>query len=332
MNGAADPQPSFRERFELEAPASRPGQARPSWVGSLVLVPLGLVAAAVGLFLFMSWMVGGGPQRPEELLQEVMAGGYNARKQAFFDLMLRLEEYRAEERLRELPADFDDQVARLFDETTADQALQRYAFGRSLVLLGSDLAYDRLVRMVEDALPNAGEISPSTPLERVGLVETGHLNPLTNGIQLLGQLGDPRAVALLSRLAGSEDGGVRMAAVFALGGIRAPEALPLLRQGLQDPAREVRRNAALALARHGDGSGVAVLVEMLDPAAYQGYGARLGLRDEHIRWALFALRELRASEARPAVEALARSREVSGVVSGDAARWLSDEAAGWPES
>ncbi|TAH38119.1 MAG: hypothetical protein EYC70_05720 [Planctomycetota bacterium] len=327
--GAQEP---WRETFTLEESGAGPElPEKSSWWASLVLVPLGLVGAAVGLFLFMSWLVGSGPQQPGALLTQVHSGGYNARKQAFFELMELLARAPADGAAAPQLPGLAEQAAALFDATTRDQALQRFADTEVLVTLRSPLAYERVLRMIEEARASGGVVAPSTPLERMGVVETDPLNPLTHGLQLLGRLGEARAVPVLAGFLEAEDPGVRMAAAFALGGIEDPAVAEPLRRALTDASREVRRNAALSLARRGDPAGSAELEQMLDPAAYSGYGNNTLLRDEQMLVALFALRQLRAASARAGVEALAGSRDVSGAVASAARQWLADLDAGWPD-
>ena len=52
--------------------------------------------------------------------------------------------------------------------------------------------------------------------------------------------------------------------VYALGALPGDGQLVTLRAALQDEAPDVRWNAAVALARHGDHDGVPVLRQMLD--------------------------------------------------------------------
>ena len=65
-------------------------------------------------------------------------------------------------------------------------------------------------------------------------------------------------------LYGSSDAGIRKMAVYALGALPGDGQLVTLRTALQDAAPDVRWNAAIALARHGNREGVSVLHQMLD--------------------------------------------------------------------
>ena len=62
----------------------------------------------------------------------------------------------------------------------------------------------------------------------------------------------------------STDAGVRKIVVYALGALPGDTQFVTLRAALQDAEPDVRWNAAIALARHGNGEGAGVLRQMLD--------------------------------------------------------------------
>jgi HEAT repeat protein len=79
------------------------------------------------------------------------------------------------------------------------------------------------------------------------------------------QVGGFQVLPALRRAATSHtDAGVRKMAVFALGQLQDRSAAPALLRALGDQDRDVRWNAALSLARIGDASGEAVLIEILE--------------------------------------------------------------------
>jgi HEAT repeat protein len=61
----------------------------------------------------------------------------------------------------------------------------------------------------------------------------------------------------------SSDPGIRATAAELLGAVKDPSAAPALKKHLQDKSRNVVMEAARALARHNDRSGVPVLIRML---------------------------------------------------------------------
>src|SRR5439155_1384828 len=79
-----------------------------------------------------------------------------------------------------------------------------------------------------------------------------------------GAIADAEAVPTLVRLAGSEDGGLRKAAVHALGSFPGEAPRAALAVALNDPVEDVRWNAAVGLARRRDAAAAPVLLQMMD--------------------------------------------------------------------
>lgn len=87
----------------------------------------------------------------------------------------------------------------------------------------------------------------------------------------LGELAAVEAAEDLARLlAGDDDSGVRKASAVALGFLPGDRSRAALAKGLSDAEIQVRWNAALALARLGDGAAAPLLSEMLDRARVAG--------------------------------------------------------------
>src|SRR3954454_1628230 len=83
-------------------------------------------------------------------------------------------------------------------------------------------------------------------------------------IWALGSSGDVSVVPRLEPLCASQDAGIRKMVVYALGALPGETQLPTLRTALRDDAPDVRWNAAVALARHGDRDAIPVIHQMLD--------------------------------------------------------------------
>lgn len=95
----------------------------------------------------------------------------------------------------------------------------------------------------------------------------------------LSGLGGEEGGAEVARLLSREDADVRKIAAYTLGLVGAEGiAIPALRAALLDASDDVRWNAALALARRGDGSGRSDLHAMLDRARLE----RLGLAPDRV--------------------------------------------------
>src|SRR5207245_1434626 len=80
----------------------------------------------------------------------------------------------------------------------------------------------------------------------------------------LGAIGDRRAVPRLLPFLSSDEPDLRKIGAYALGSLDAPEATEGLKDLLNDPVEDVSWNAALALARQGNGAGLPLLARMLD--------------------------------------------------------------------
>jgi HEAT repeat protein len=87
-----------------------------------------------------------------------------------------------------------------------------------------------------------------------------------SAVYALGSSGDPVAAARIEPLYQSADAGIRKMVVYALGALPGDSQVATLRDALDDPAADVRWNAAVALVRHGSHEGVPVLRQMLDRA------------------------------------------------------------------
>ena len=85
-----------------------------------------------------------------------------------------------------------------------------------------------------------------------------------SAIWALGSLKEPTAVPRIEALYGSEDAGIRKMVVYSLGAIPQASSSRVLETALNDPAADVQWNAAVALARHHRREGVPVLRRMLD--------------------------------------------------------------------
>jgi hypothetical protein len=83
-------------------------------------------------------------------------------------------------------------------------------------------------------------------------------------IWALGASGDASVAPKLQPLFASPDPGVRKIVVYSLGALPGDTQIPTLQTALEDPAADVRWNAAVALARHGRADGEGVLKQMLD--------------------------------------------------------------------
>ncbi|MGE5242657.1 MAG: HEAT repeat domain-containing protein [Betaproteobacteria bacterium] len=101
-------------------------------------------------------------------------------------------------------------------------------------------------------------------------------------IWALGSSGDANVAPKLQPLYQSDDPGIRKMTVYALGALPGDRQIVTLQTALEDPVADVRWNAAVALARHGNASGVPVIGQMLDRAYVTRRVTREVRQDEDI--------------------------------------------------
>lgn len=289
---------------ETAEPAEDRGPIPPKgegWVGPLILVPAGIVAAGVALYLFMTWMLGGSGATPSEHLQTLVSGGYNARKQAAFELSRSLNSYREEGRLGELDSSFPSRLLGAYEATPPERVQTRVQLLWSLATIEAPEAFACAVDLLENS---PADLVDQSPLETMGLVEQEHFDPRANALHCLGALGDPRGVGPITPFLTSSDAGLRMMAAGALGAIDAPGVPTLLAPLLDDPHPDVQRTTAVALAKRGSREGVAVLRSMLDRSGYADYTEE-GYIEDAILLGLSALSLLGNTDCRESVQKLA---------------------------
>jgi HEAT repeat protein len=150
------------------------------------------------------------------------------------------------------------------------------------------------------------------------------LSLASHAARLEGMLDDAATIAALVETKKSESADVRKIAVFTLGFFCGEPAALGLRDRLNDPDRDVRYNAAAALARRGDLAAKGFLEEMLSPTDLETALASVpeserrsqieAIQDtalESIRKGVVAGKVELAQALRPKLDALTRSGLVS---------------------
>jgi HEAT repeat protein len=230
------------------APASEaPRQSTPFLVLQFFIFPLSIVAVCVAVFVIFGMIASEG-KGAREHLADVRTGGANRRWQAAFELAKVLQAGK-EPALRD-PA-FTAEVVKVFEDAGGDDPRVRRYLALALGRLGDRAAVPALLQAVDDAGAGGARSDPETQVYAVWA---------------LGVIGDPAAVPRLVALARGDDGGLRKAAVHALGAFATPESREALVAALADPVADVRWNAAIALGRRRDAAALPVLLAMLDPA------------------------------------------------------------------
>jgi HEAT repeat protein len=225
---------------EREPATRNPLVAAPALAVQFFLIPLAVVGVTVMLYLgFRSLLTD--ERTPQDYIAELRTGGLNRRWPAANELSRQM----ADPKVRHDPA-VAMALVKAFEESRYDDdpRVRRYlalAIGRLDAPLPAQAVAD-LTKSLED------------PYSEVTL----------SAIWALGSSGDASVVPRLQPLYESSDPGIRKMVVYALGALPGDVQLVTLRTALQDSAADVRWNAAVALARHGNREGVAVLGQMLD--------------------------------------------------------------------
>ena len=175
----------------------------------------------------------------------------------------------------------DDRVAAavadaLENGTPRVRAAAAYALGQ---MEGSDVL-PRLLKILDDPDPwvryfatrsiaRHGFTESLDELARLAERDTARQVQIA-AVDALGEIGGPRAVAVLSALVKSQEPDLASAAIKSLGQIGHPDALPPLVETLRSAERELRVESLKALGERG-GEGVAEIIEWI-AAAETDYG------------------------------------------------------------
>jgi HEAT repeat protein len=231
-----DPTDAPEEEF------TEPPQGAGRMIARFFLVPLLVVAVAVGIFLVFNLMTFE-HRTPRDYLEEVRGGTANRRWQAAFELSRSLGNLPEAER-----ASLASETLRIFAGLSPGKA-EDVPVRRYLVLvlgrLGESSAVPVLIQAAKDA-------DPDTRLY---------------AIWALGRIRSPAAFDTVLASSFSEDPAARKMAAFVLGQLGDQRAVPRLKVLAEDPVPDVRWNAAIGLASLGDASGLPVLRSIVDRQA-----------------------------------------------------------------
>ena len=227
-----DPDLAVHEPAETPDEPSAPSRR----TSPLVLFPLGLVVLAIVVYMLFGLIASEG-KTSSDYLDEIRMRRTDAWQIAYEMSRMLLGED-ASRRDARFVQDLIDLFKSSHDE---DPRLRRY-----LALALGEVRDARAVGVLVDAL---GDPDDQTKIYAVWA---------------LGAIGEPGAAPALIPLLDHPDPGVRKIAAYALGVLDAGAAIEPLRAVLNDPVEDVAWNAALALARRGDRSGLPLLARMLD--------------------------------------------------------------------
>src|SRR5215475_13370057 len=226
--------------IERDHAPRNPLVAAPALAVQFFLIPLAVVAITVGVYVgFRSLLAD--DRSAQDYLVEIRNGGSSRRWPAAYELSRLMADPKVRGDKTLAPA-----LIKAFQESSGDRQVRRYlalAIGRLDPPLPADAVAD-LTHALDD---------PDSET-RISV------------IWALGSSGDPAVVSTLVPLytAQDSDPGVRKMVVYALGALPGDAQLTTLRTALNDPVADVRWNAAVALARHGNHEGVGMVQQMLD--------------------------------------------------------------------
>ena len=225
---------------ERENATRNPIKAAPALAVQFFLIPLAVVALTATVYIgFRSLLAD--DRGPQEYLAEIRNGGSSRRWPAAYELSRLMSDPKVRADRTLAPA-----LVKAFQESSGDVQVRRYLA----------LALGRL----DPPLP------PDAIADLTQALDDPDSETRISVIWALGSSGDPAVVPRLIALysAQDSDAGIRKMVVYALGALPGDVQQSTLRAALQDDVSDVRWNAAVALARHGNHDGVPVLKQMLD--------------------------------------------------------------------
>ena len=280
--------------------------AAPALAVQFFLIPLAVVGITVLVYVgFRSLLVD--QRSPQDYLAEIRSGGLARQWPAAFELSQLMDDPKVRRDKALAVA-----LVKAFDEAReGDPRVRKYlalAIGRLEPPLPKE-AVEVLLKSLND--PE----KPWTPdvWSRIN-GWTDEMNEAhISTIWALGASGDPAVVPTLQPLYASPDPGVRKMVVYVLGALPGDAQLATLRTALQDSAADVRWNAAVALARHGERDGVPVIRQMLDRSYVEQAVTRAVRQDSDqdpvadvMISGLQAVAALKDASLRPSVEGLSQ--------------------------
>jgi HEAT repeat protein len=285
-------------------------------IAQFFLFPLIIIAICVGIFLIFGYLTF--EQRgPNEYLADIQNGTGSTRWLAAVELSNLIS---TNNKLR--TPEFVDKVLTLYANSKDDDARVRRFLVLTLGRLGDKRAVAPLVQGLADAeaLKNGPDTVGPTDMPTVihnvthdsaTLQEERRESQIQNQIytlMALGLIGDNAAVPGVLQQLHNEDSSVRKYAAYVLGSLNDPGAIHDLQVALNDVKEDVRWNAAIALARLGDGSGTDLLLKLIDRSQTETTSDMTAeQKSELMTNAVKSLALLKSDEARDKIKALSES-------------------------
>lgn len=274
--------------IEREHATRNPLVAAPALAVQFFLIPLAVVGITVMIYVGFRSLVT--EQRTaQDYLSEVKNGGTDRRWPAAYELSKQM----ADPKVR-ADRSLDAALVKAYQDAKDDDPRVRQYLALA-------------IGQMDPPLPDAAVTALTTALG------DSDSEARISAIWALGSSGDPAMVAKVGPLYQSDDAGIRKMTVYALGALPGDAQIDTLRTALRDSAPDVRWNAAVALARHGNKDGVPVLKQMLDRTYVQQTVKREVRQDEDqdpiadvMITGIRAVAALKDETLRPSVEGLSR--------------------------
>src|ERR1051326_6719732 len=242
---------------ERETATRNPLAAAPALAVQFFLIPLTVVAITAGVYMGFRSMLAD-TRGPRDYLVEIRTGGETRAWPAALELAKSMDDPKARAD-KALAVD----LIKAFDESkTGDPRVRKYlalAIGRLEPPLPSEA-----VAILLNSLNDPERPWTPDPMSRFNGWTPEMAEAHISTIWALGASGDASVAPKLQPLYASEDAGVRKMVVYALGALPGETQIVPLRPALQYSVADVRWNAAVALARHGNHEGAGVVQQMLD--------------------------------------------------------------------
>jgi HEAT repeat protein len=292
---------------ERQPPARSPLVVAPALAVQFFLIPLAVVAVTAAIYVGFRTLLAD-DRTAQEYLAELRHGGTERQWPAAYELsqLMADPQVRADRRLA-------PELVKAFEEAKdGDPRVRRYlalAIGR----LGPPLPPDAIAALTKSLEEPDKPWTPDWFSQLNGWSATDGSEARITTIWALGSSGDAGVVPRLQPLFYSTDAGIRKMVAYALGALPGDAQIVTLRTALEDPVADVRWNAALALARHGNREGLGVLKQMLDRsylaesvAGAAQAGADMDPAGDVMISSLQAVAALREGSVRPEVESISR--------------------------
>jgi len=240
-----------------DAPRS-PVVAAPALAVQFFLIPLTVVAVTVLVYVGFRSLLND-DRTAENYLSEVRTGGTDRRWPAAYELsrLMADPEVRANRALA--PA-----LVEAFERAKEDDPRVRRYLALAIGRLDPPLPPEAVAALTKALEEPEVRYTPDFFSRLAGATDSEEGEARISTIWALGSSGDPNVVRTVEPFYKSPDAGVRKMVVYALGALPGESQLPTLREALHDPEADIRWNAAVALARHGNREGVSTIEQMLD--------------------------------------------------------------------